>query len=121
MLRGGVGVDLRQPGEQRAVEVTVPQERQHVVLEDPLALAVAQERRLIPGPGEQLDLAVAGVAAMEVVEDDQPVVEPLAADAPLVHERPCVGLGLFRGDTRIGEPGVDRQLRAGPLLDRIGD
>ena len=63
------------------------EQRQHVVLEDLLALPVAQERRLIARPREQLDLAVARVAAMEVVEDDQPVVEALAADAPLVHER----------------------------------
>ena len=118
VLRGGVRVDLRHRREQRAVEVAVPQERQHVVLEDRLALAVAQERRPITGPGVQLDLAVAGVAAIEVVEDDQPVVEPLAPDAPLVHERPGVGLGLFRGDARIGEPGVDRR-PAAPVRSSI--
>ena len=86
MLGRGVRVDLRQSGQERPVEVAAAEQRQHVVLVDRLALGVRQERGLVAGAGVQLDLAVAE-AVVEVVQDDQPVVEALPADAPLVDER----------------------------------
>ena len=71
-----------------------------------------------PGSGVQLDLAVAE-ALVEVVQDDQPVVEALATDAPLVHQRPGVRLGEL-GRVALGlELGVDDDLGAGPRLDRL--
>ena len=86
-------IDLGQRGTQGAVEVAAAQERQHVVLEDRLALAVAQEGGLEPRAGVQLDLAVPA-AVVHVEEDHQAVVEALAADVPLVHERARPRLGL---------------------------
>ena len=111
---------LVERGAQGAVEVAAAQERQHVVLEDRLALAVAQERGLEPRAGVQLDLAVpAGL--VDVEEDDQAVVEALAADVPLVHERPRPRLGLIRARRAAQQLAEDHDLCAGPRLDPVDD
>ena len=73
--------------EQRPVEVAALEQRQHLVLVDRLAVRVRQELGPVPGAGVQLDLAVAGVVGVEVEQDHEAVVEALAADAPLVHQR----------------------------------
>ena len=52
--------------------------------------------------GEQLDLAV-GAARVEVEQDDQPVVHPVAPDAPLVHQGTRVRFRLLRGDVVAAE------------------
>ena len=104
MRRCCVGVDLRDCREQRAVEVAAAQERQHVVLVDRLALAVGEVRRGVPRSRVQLDLAVARVALVEVEQDHEPVVDALAADAPLVHEGTGVALGL------VGRGAIRREL-----------
>ena len=70
------------------------QERQHVVLEDRLALGVGQERRLEAGRGVELDLPVLE-RRVDVEEDRQAVVEPAPADAPLVDQREGARLGLL--------------------------
>ncbi len=72
-----------------------------------------------PGPGVELDLAVARVVLVQVEQDDQAVVDALAADAPLVHERDRVGLGLRGRDAVRHELGVDDHLGSGPVLDAV--
>ncbi len=84
---------------ERAIEVGLQEQRQHVVVEDRLALAVRQVRGLEPGRGIELDLAVLQ-ARIEVEEDDQPVVEPGSTDAPLVDQRSRAGLRLARSRCR---------------------
>ncbi len=111
-------VDLGHRGEQRAVHVAPAQERQHVLVEDLLALLVGQELRAIPGPGVELDLAVARVALVEVVQDHEAVVEARAADAPLVHQLDGALLRLLGGLAAGHLLRVDDDLGAGPLLDR---
>ena len=122
--RGGVlgrrvRVDLGHRDDRGAVEVAAAEEREHVLVEDLLALLVGQVRRAVAGPGVQLDLAVARVVLVEVEQDHEPVVDPRAADAPLVHERDRVRLGLLGRDARRDELGVDDDLRAGPALDPV--
>ena len=85
VLRGGRGIDPAQRDRQRAVEVRIAQEREHVVLEDRLALAVGEEGRLEPGCRIELDLAVFE-GRVDVEEDGKAVVEPGATDAPLVDQ-----------------------------------
>ena len=68
VLDGGRRVDLVERDCQRAVEVGAGQERQHVVLEDRLALLVREEGRLEPRSGVELDLAVLEVV-LHVEED----------------------------------------------------
>ncbi len=103
---------------QRAVEVGILQVRQHVVVEDRLALAVRQERLLETGTGIQLDLAVLEIR-LHVEEDHQAVVEALASDAPLVHQGTRLGVGLVGRRVFAAVLGVDDDLRAGPRLDRV--
>ena len=79
-------VHLAERDLERAVEVGVAQQRDHVVLVDRLALGVAQEGGLEAGRGVELDLAVLG-GRIDVEEDDHPVVEPGPPDAPLVDQR----------------------------------
>ena len=122
--RGGVlgrrvGVDLGHRDGRGAVEVAAAEEREHVLVEDLLALLVGQVRGAVAGPGIQLDLAVARIALVEVEQDHEPVVDPRAADAPLVHEGDRVRLGLLGRDPRRDELGVDDDLRAGPALDPV--
>ena len=81
VLRRRGGVDPLERDAERAIEVGVPQERHHVVVEDRLALAVGQERRLEAGRGVQLDLAVLE-RRVDVEEDGHPVVEAGAARRP---------------------------------------
>ena len=66
---------------ERPVEVGVPQVRHHVVVEDRLALAVGQERRLEAWSGVELHLAVLE-GRVDVEEDRQAVVEARAARRP---------------------------------------
>ena len=113
-------IDLGQRGTQGAVEVAAAQERQHVVLVDRLALAVAQEGGFEPGAGVQLDLAVAA-AFVDVEEDHQAVVEALAADVPLVHERARPRLGLRLARRAAQQLAEDHDLGAGPRLDPVDD
>ena len=82
VLRRRRGVDPFERDAERPIEVGVPQERHHVVVEDRLALAVGQERRLEARAGVQLDLAVLE-RRVDVEEDGQPVVEARAARRPI--------------------------------------
>ena len=91
--------------------------REHVVLEDLLAFAVGQERGCEPRRRIELDLP-ARAAGLEVEEDREAVVEPLAADAPLVDERQGVALGLL-GRGVVDDLRVDDDLGLGALLDAI--
>ena len=97
---GGFGrghlVDAVHGGEDRRVPVVCAQVREHVVLEDLLAFAVGQERGGETGRRVELDLS-ARTARLEVEEDREAVVEPLAADAPLVDQRLGLPLGLLGG------------------------
>ena len=110
VLRRGGRVDLLERDAERPVEVGVPQVREHVVVEDRLALGVGQERRLETGRGVELDLAVLE-RRVDVEEDRQPVIEAAPADAPLVDERAGARLGLLGGDAVVDELGVDDDLR----------
>ena len=58
-------------------------------------------------------------ARVEVEEDDEAVVEALPADAPLVDQRLGVAVGLLGRDAVVDDLGVDDDLGAGPLLDRV--
>ena len=100
--------------QQRAVEVAPLEQRQHVVLEDRLALRVGQERRAEPGPGVQLDLAVARVVLVEVEQDHEAVVEARAGRRPTGPSAPgrCCSASLGRLAAR-DELGVDDDLGAG--------
>ena len=86
MLRGGRGVEAREARLKRAVRSQVAQVRQHLLLEDPLAVLVGQVGRAIPRRRVQLDLAVAQ-AVIQVEQDREPIIEALASDAVLVDER----------------------------------
>ncbi len=79
----------------------VAQVRQHVVLEDRLAVLVGQVRRPVAGRRIQLDLAVA-LAVVEVEQDREAVIEALAADAVLVDERDRRPLRPARGVSLSG-------------------
>ncbi len=116
----GDGIDLLERGEDGSVEVAVAEERQHVLLVDPLAAGIVQELRLEPGARVELDLAVLATG-VHVEEDHQPVVEALPADAPLVHQGPRVGLGLVRRPAVLDVLGVDDHLGPGPRLDPIDE
>ena len=73
------------------------------------------------GAGVQLDLAVLE-AGIEVEQDHQAVVDAGTPDAPLVHQRVGVGLGLRCGD--VIAPGglrVDRDLGLRLGLDGVDD
>ncbi len=113
-------VHLGHRREDGAVEVAVAEERQHVVLEDRLALLVRQVRHPEAGAGIELDLAVAP-ALVEVEQDDHPVVEALAPDAPLVDQGNRVLLGQL-GRVALGlDLGVDDDLGTRPRLDVAAD
>ena len=94
--------------------------REHVVLEDRLALLVRQEGGLEPGPRVELDLAVLEVR-LHVEEDDEAVVEALAPDAPLVHQGARLRFGLVGRRVLAAVLGVDDDLGAGPRLDLVDD
>ena len=116
---GGRGIHPRHRDERRPVQVALLQERQHVVLVDGLALAVREEGRH-GSPG--LHTAAPGRAPRvveQIEEDHQAVVEALASDAPLVHERDRVLLGLAGVDARL-DLRVDDDLGARALLDGVG-
>ena len=117
---GGFGrghlVDAVHGGEDRRVPVVRAQVREHVVLEDPLAFAVGQERGGETGRRVELDLS-ARTARLEVEEDREAVVEPLAADAPLVDQRLGLPLGLLGGG--VADLCVDHDLGLRPLFDSI--
>ena len=116
MLRRRRRVDLRHRGEQRAVEVAAAEQRQHVLVEDLLLLGVVEERRPEARAAVQDHLAVL-VARVHVEQDHEAVVEALPPDAPLVHQRPGVGVGLLGRPAVLDGLGVDHDLGAGPLLD----
>ena len=92
--RPGDARDLVHRRQQRAVHVALAQLRQHVVLEDALAVLVREPGLPVTRARVELDLAVARVALVEVEQDHQPVVDAGAADAPLVHQGDGVRLGL---------------------------
>jgi hypothetical protein len=118
VLRRRRRVDLGERRGEGAVEIAAAKVGQHVVLVDRLALGVRQEGGLEPRAGVQLDLAVLEVR-LHVEEDHEPVVEALAPDAPLVHQRPRLRLGLLGGREAAAVLGVDDDLGAGPRLDAV--
>ncbi len=111
-------IHLVERGGEGRIEVPREEVGEHVVLVDRLALLVREVRRLEPGTRVQLDLAVLE-ARVHVEEDHQPVVEPGPADAPLVHQRARLGLGLLGRRILAAVLGVDHDLGAGPRLDRV--
>ena len=114
---GGRGrVDLRKGRGQCAIHVAAAQVGQHVVLVDGLPVGVGQVRVPIARPGIQLDLAVA-LAGIKVEHDREPVIEALAADAVLVHERDGVSLREVGRVARGLDLGIDHDLGAGACLD----
>ena len=119
VLAGGGGVDPGQRHQQRVVEALVAQQRQHLVLEDPLALLVRQVERPEAGRRVELDLPAHAPAGLrvDVHEDRQAVVEALPAHAPLVDQRDRVRLGRLGRRARL-HLRVDDDLGAGALLDR---
>ena len=110
-------VDAIDGGEHGRVPVVRAEVREHVVLEDLLAFAVGQERGREPGGRVELDLP-ARAARLEVEEDRQPVVEPFAADAPLVDERQRVALGVL-GRGGVDDLGINDHLGLRSLLNAI--
>ena len=112
------GADLLERGGECRVEVAGRERRQHVVLEDRLTLLVRQEGGLEARAGVELDLAVLEIR-LHVEEDDQPVVEALATDAPLVHQGPRLRLGLLGRRKAATVLGVDDDLGARPRLDPV--
>jgi hypothetical protein len=70
---------------------------------------------------EQSDLAVLE-RGIEVEQDHEAVVDPGAADAPLVHERLGVGVGVVGRDVVATEGlRVDHDLGLGLRLDGVDD
>ena len=118
MLHGRGGIDLLERDTERAVEVRRPQEGEHVVLVDRLALLVREEGGLEARPRVELDLAVLK-ARVHVEEDDQAVVEAGPPDAPLVHQGACLRLGLLGRRVFAAVLGVDDHLGAGPRFDGV--
>ena len=99
----------------------VAEQRHHLVVEDRLALVAVEVRRLEPVAGVELDLAVL-VAGVELEQDDQAVVDAGPSDAPFVHQRGGVGLGLRGGQVVAAHRlRVDDDLDAGLGLDRVDD
>jgi len=85
---------------------------------DGLTVGLGHERGLEAATGVKRDLAVSQVG-LHVEEDDQAVVEALAADALLVHERQGVVVGqLDRVALRL-DLGVDGHLGARSSFDRL--
>ncbi len=118
MLGRGRGVDLAHGRPERAVEIGRAEERDHVLLEDPLAVAVRQVGRLEAGRRVELDLAVLQ-GRVDVEEDRQAVIEALPPDAPLVDQRPGAHLGLVLGHPEVDELAVDDDLGGRPRLDGV--
>ncbi len=58
-------------------------------------------------------------ARVEVEQDHEPVVEALPADAPLVHQRLSVAVGLVGRDPVVADLAVDDDLGTGPGFDRV--
>ena len=88
------------------------------LVEDRLALLVGQELRAIPGPGVELDLAVARVALVRSYRITSPSSKPLR---PTPHWSMSAIGALLRVLGRLAaghDLGVDDDLGAGPLLDR---
>ena len=111
VLRRRGRIDLRHRREQRAVEVAAAEERQHVLVEDLLLLGVVEERRPEARAAVQDHLPVL-VARVHVEQDHEAVVEALPPDAPLVHQRPGVGVGLLGRPAVLDGLGVDHDLGA---------
>ena len=120
VLRGRRSIHLREGGGECPVEVRRAEMREHVVVEDRLALLVRQEGGLEPGPRVELDLAVLEVR-FQVEEDDKAVVEALASDAPLIDQGARLHFRFVGRRVFAAVLGVDDDLRAGPRLDLIDD
>ena len=125
VLGRGVGIDRFERRQQGAVLVARAQVRQHLVVEDLLALGVGQVRGLVSGSCVETDATVAADAGLallpcRVPHDCQAVVEARASDAPLVDQgdRVCIGRFLGRAGLVLG---VDDDLGAGALLDAGDD
>ena len=104
---------------ERAIEVGVAQERQHVVLEDRLALGFRQEGGLETGRGVELDLAVLEADGSMSKKMTIPSLKPFAPDTPLVDER--AGLDSVSSVVRpyVTALRVHHDLGARPCLDRV--
>ena len=110
--------DLGQRDQDRRVEITALERRQHLVEVDVLELALAEGET---GASVELDLAMLE-ARVEIEQDDQPVVDAGTPDAPLVHQGGGVALGLLGRDVVASEGlGVDHDLGLGLRLDRVDD
>ena len=114
-----VRVDLVHRHEQRAVEVALLQERQHVVLEDRLALLVAEERRAIAGPGIQLDLAVLARRGRGRRGSTSPSSKPRRPTPHWSISACASASAALSVDERPDDLGVDDDLGAGPVADRL--
>ena len=110
------GVDRPHGREQGPVGVALPQERQHVLLEDGLASLDAEVHGPVRPVRVQLDMPMAAVRR-QVEEDDEGIADRGAADGPLPDERGRIGLRLLDGVALGLDLQVDDDTRAGALLD----
>ncbi len=79
-------VDLLESRAQCPVQISPRESRDHVLVEDPLALAVVEVGGAVSGRRVELDLAV-DERGVDVEQDGEAVVEALPPHAPLVDQR----------------------------------
>ena len=112
------GVDLLDRGHQSAADVALLDGRDDHLIAQLRLRVLRQVGGLETAAGVRAQGAVLEGRVVEAEQDDEAVVESRASDAPFVHQPPRIGQVRIVPHGRR-HPGVDHQLGAGAVLDRV--